>query len=346
MKKIKANGLILCFYRIFKRKEITEPYTSLKFIIFKAKHFSLVKSNIMKYIVNNKNRLWLFNNFNKDFKLYQKLFLTDLQKRSVIKDCISRLDHVPVQYILKQWYFRNNIFYIHNNVLIPRIETEKIVDLALEEIKSLINKRIKRNDLEKNKIKTLSFFEIGIGSGAIFISLLKEFEKLNIDFNKNNLQKQKLTLNCLGIDINENSCYVSNVNAKLLNISDEKFSIENVSFEIFIEKFIDDNKTKKFDFVISNPPYIKENSKTSMQKDVFSHEDHRALFSGEDGLDLIRKIILNSRNLVKKGGFVILEIDEDQTKGLVKLMIDNKYEKFFTEKDIFGKERFLIYYIN
>jgi len=83
-----------------------------------------------------------------------------------------------------------------------------------------------------------------------------------------------------------------------------------------------------------------------MQKDVLLHEDHKALFSGDDGLGLIRKIILNSRNLVKINGFVLLEIDEDQTNQLIDLMIQNKFNKFFTENDIFGKKRFFIYYIN
>ncbi len=102
----------------------------------------------------------------------------------------------------------------------------------------------------------------------------------------------------------------------------------------------------KFDFIISNPPYIKEEYKITMQKDVLLYEDHEALFSGDDGLSLIRKIIENSRSLVKKNGFVILEIDEDQTYKLIDLMIVNKFNKFFTEKDIFGKARFFIYFIN
>lgn len=83
-----------------------------------------------------------------------------------------------------------------------------------------------------------------------------------------------------------------------------------------------------------------------MQKDVLLHEDHKALFSGDDGLSLIKKIIHNSRNLVKKDGFVLLEIDEDQTNELTDLMIKNKFQKFFTEKDIFNKTRFFIFYIN
>lgn len=83
-----------------------------------------------------------------------------------------------------------------------------------------------------------------------------------------------------------------------------------------------------------------------MQKDVVLHEDHKALFSGDDGLSLIRNIIKNSRKLVKKNGFVLLEIDEDQSNELVKLMILHKFQRFFTEKDIFGKTRFFIFYIN
>ncbi len=83
-----------------------------------------------------------------------------------------------------------------------------------------------------------------------------------------------------------------------------------------------------------------------MQKDVLLHEDYRALFSGDDGLKLIREIILHSRKFVKNNGFVILEIDEDQKSKIIDLMILHKYEKFFTETDIFGKVRYFIYYIN
>jgi release factor glutamine methyltransferase len=83
-----------------------------------------------------------------------------------------------------------------------------------------------------------------------------------------------------------------------------------------------------------------------MQKDVLLHEDHRALFSGADGLSLIHTIIENTRKLVKKNGFVLLEIDEHQANQLVELMILNQFHKFFAEKDIFGKTRFFIYYVN
>jgi len=83
-----------------------------------------------------------------------------------------------------------------------------------------------------------------------------------------------------------------------------------------------------------------------MQKDVVLHEDHKALFSGEDGLDLITKIINNSRKLVKKNGFIILEIDEDQTDKIINLMILNNIQKYFSEADIFGKTRFFIFLIN
>ena len=80
-----------------------------------------------------------------------------------------------------------------------------------------------------------------------------------------------------------------------------------------------------------------------MQKEVILFEDERSLFSGDLGLDLIEEIIRNSSKILNEGGFVVLEVDEFHTKELVCLLIKNKFIRFHFEKDIYGKERFLIF---
>lgn len=228
------------FYRVFKTKGISEPYTSFKFLLFKSKYF-LNKHNPNKneLLIKNHNRLKLFPHFNKNLKK-QKFKLSKRQNRLFIEDCFKRLNHFPIQYILKQWYFRKKIFYVDYNILIPRIETEKIVDIAFDQMKILISKlnsdkTFKIN--EKNKSLKFNFLEIGIGSGNIFISILKDY-KIHFDKYFENHRKSSikhLNLQCVGIDLNENCCLVSKVNSALFTLPQEEFEIRNISFEQYLE---------------------------------------------------------------------------------------------------------------
>lgn len=101
----------------------------------------------------------------------------------------------------------------------------------------------------------------------------------------------------------------------------------------------------RFDFIISNPPYIKQDRKFEMQKEVILYEDERSLFSGIEGLDLIKEIVIESKSILKEKGFVVLEVDEFHSNEIINFLIEKGIFNFFFEKDIFEKNRFLIFSI-
>jgi HemK-like putative methylase len=167
----------------------------------------------------------------------------------------------------------------------------------------------------------LIFLEIGIGSGIIFLSLLKEFRSKQIE--------------CVEIDINPKCIGLSMYNAKLLEIPFDKFKLILCSLEQFMPE-------SQFDFIIPNPPYIANHFKSTLMKEL-DYESGLALFSGNDGLDLIRLIIKRSKELVKKGGFVILEISPEQEILLITLLLECQISYFLFYDDVFGRKRFLYY---
>jgi len=238
MYNFNSQKYIKYFYRIFKVKGISEPNTSLKFLLFKSKYFfNKVNTNKNKLITINHNRLKSFSHFNKTLKK-QKIKFNEREKRIFIEDCFKRLNHFPIQYILKQWFFRNKIFYVDYNVLIPRIETEKIIDIAFEEMDLLINKHIIDKFSCLNETLELKFLEIGIGSGIISISILKEYQYYFKHYFEDQKKKSlsNISLKCIGIDINEKCCLVSNINSLLLKLPEKEFEIKNISFEELFEK--------------------------------------------------------------------------------------------------------------
>lgn len=240
MHKYNSQKYIKYFYRKFKAKQISEPYTSLKFILFKTICFfnKINYSNINKQITYNHNRLKSFAFFNKKIKK-QIILLNEQQKLNFIKDCLKRLKHIPIQYILKQWYFRNKIFHVDYNVLIPRIETEQIIEIAFNQLELFVYKRLNnKDDFCENQTLELNFLEIGIGSGCIFITILKEYRKYFLNFFSKQKKKavNDISLKCIGIDINDKCCQVSRTNSILIDLPYKEYEIQNISFEEFIEK--------------------------------------------------------------------------------------------------------------
>ena len=156
--------------------------------------------------------------------------------------------------------------------MVPRPDTELIVD----------------NILSLTKYKNrLNILEIGIGSGCILLSILKE----------------KQNFYGTGIDVSQNCIKISKINGNKLNVS-SRLKL----FKSDIDKFI----IGKYDFIISNPPYISKHKLKYLEKDVVKFEPRLALDGGLDGLSEIRKVIKKSSELIKKNGKFILEIGFDQ----------------------------------
>ena len=196
-----------------------------------------------------------------------------------------RKNFEPIAYILNEKEFWKYNFKVNNEVFIPRPETEIIVSELLNLTKLNSSKQI---------------LDVGTGSGCLIISILKERP------------------NCYGtaIDINKKALKVAKSNAKMHHLAN-KIKFINID----IDKF----KHNKYDFIISNPPYIKNNEIQRLDNDIRLYEPLIALKAGIDGLSEIKKIIFKSKKLLKKNGKLIFEIGMNQEKIVKKLLKDSNF---------------------
>ena len=189
----------------------------------------------------------------------------------------------PVAYITGKKEFWNYEFKVKDGVLIPRPETEMIIDQVLK--------------LTANKTK-LNILDIGVGSGCILLSILKE----------------KREFLGTGVDISKKCIEISYLNSRNMNLKNRVK---------FFKTDIDNFNYGKYDLIISNPPYLKKLDFKYLDKDVANFEPKIALDGGIEGLSVIRKTIKKSSELIKKNGLFILEIAFDQ-KNIVKNLLRNK----------------------
>ena len=202
----------------------------------------------------------------------------------------------PIAYLTNKKEFWNEIFYIDKNVLIPRPDTEIIIE-------QLLKISLKRSQLQ--------VLDIGVGSGCILLSLLKE----------------RPNFYGTGIDICKNSINISKYNAKMLHL---KNRIR------FFHSSIDNFNIGKYDIVVSNPPYIEFLKLKYLEKDVFNYEPKLALNGGLDGFSMIRKVIEKTSVLIKKKGNFFLEIGFNQKSRVKEMLKENGFYINIILKD-YGK---------
>ena len=214
----------------------------------------------------------------------------------------ERATRKPIAYLLKKKFFWNSEFYVNKNTLIPRPDTEIILEQVLK--------------FTKNK-NYLNILDIGVGSGCILLSVLKE----------------RKNFYGTGIDISRNSLDICKMNAKKLLLERRvKF------FKSDVDKFA----IGKYDLVVSNPPYIKTSDLKYLESDVIMFEPKLALDGGLDGLSVIRKVIKKSSELLKKNGKFILEIGFDQKNKVIKLLNNKGFYINSTVKDLANNDRCII----
>ena len=255
---------------------------------------ALLDSEILMSKVLNKDRKFLIINpgckiVDKDYKNFRKLIN-------------SRLKRKPVAYLTGVKSFWKYDFKINEKVLIPRPETELLIEKVLE--------------YYKNK-ENINFLEIGIGSGCIILSILKE--------KKSFLGK--------GLDVSKDSLKVCKVNAKRLGL--------NSRLKLF-KSDIDNFILGKYDLIISNPPYIKNLDLKNLDDDIINYEPKKALDGGFDGLSEIRKVVKKSSELIKNRGKLILEIAHDQKNEVKKILENNNFYINKVVKDFAKKDRCII----
>ena len=255
---------------------------------------ALLDSELLLSKAINKSREFIILNSKYNIKEKDYLYFQELiNERSKGK---------PIAYLTGRKFFWKYEFEINNKVLIPRPDTEIIIEQVLNIYKT------------KNK---LNFLDIGVGSGCILLSILKERK----DF--------KAT----GIDINNHALNICNINAYKLGVKNRvtlfKSDIDKLSYG-------------KYDLVISNPPYIKKLDLRYLEKDIISFEPKLALDGGLDGISEIRKIIKKSSELIKNGGKLILEIAFNQKKEVKRLLKNNGFYINSVIKDLAKNDRCII----
>ena len=186
----------------------------------------------------------------------------------------------PIAYILKKKEFWRNIFYVDKNVLIPRPDTEILIEEAIK----LLNKK-----------QTKFVLDIGTGSGCIIISLAKE----------------RPNIVGTAIDISKSAIKVAKINAKMHHLKN-RIRFYNSSVDNFFKG--------KYDLIISNPPYISNLKIRYLVKDILGFEPLVSLKGGPDGSAILNRVIKKSSNLIKTGGKLVLEIGYDQRYMVTKLL--------------------------
>ena len=248
---------------------------------------------ILTKVINKKREEILLNGNN-------KLHNTDLKK---FRNYLFRRYHKePMAYILGYKHFWKHKFLTNKSVLIPRPDTELIVEETLKHL-----------PIDKSK----KILDVGTGSGCIVVSLIKERPK------------------CVAtaIDISIKALNVAKTNAKLHHL-ENKINFINID--------IDKYKSYNYDLIISNPPYINCVELNRLDDDIKFHEPKLALSGGSDGLRDLKKVIFKSKKLLKINGKLILEIGYKQKNQCVKILNENKFYINKISKDLSGKDRCIV----
>lgn len=217
----------------------------------------------------------------------------------------DRLNGRPIAYIVKNREFMALNFYVEEGVLIPRPDTEPLVEEVIELSKGM---------------KDVTIVDIGTGSGAISVSLAKYIKNSYV----------------YSLDISDKALSIGKKNAVNNEVDDK---IEFIKSDVFTG--IKD-RNLKLDIIVSNPPYIKKEDIKTLHTQVKDYEPYIALEGGEDGLDFYRTITEESLKYLKSNGILAFEVGHDQANDVCTIMKNHGYKKIYTKKDLQGIDRVVI----
>ncbi|ABV74002.1 tRNA (guanine-N(7)-)-methyltransferase [Rickettsia canadensis str. McKiel] len=241
-----------------------------------------------------------------------------------------RLKHEPIAYIIGVKEFYSREFIVNKHVLIPRGDTELLVDIVVALVKRC-HYRESRNPvnhymdtclrgydtrLQTNNIKIL---ELGTGSGCIAISLLCELPNANV----------------IATDISLDAIEVARNNALKHHVTDH--------IQIIHSNWFENIENQKFDFIVSNPPYISNTEKSEMAIETINYEPHLALFAEENGLQSYKTIAENAKKFLKQNGKLALEIGFKQKETVIQIFLDQGYNLENVYKDLQGYSRVILF---
>jgi release factor glutamine methyltransferase len=264
----------------------------------------LKEKKIPSYILDSE--LLLSKTLNKSREIILTNLNMDIEKKNfnIFKEyLIRRSKNEPLAYIFGEKEFWSKSFNVNKHTLIPRPETELLVEVLLKIFKG----------------KKISILDIGTGSGCIIVSLIT------------NLRQSVGT----GVDISKNAILTAEKNVVKYKLNN-RIKLLNKSFENIFNK--------KFDLIVSNPPYIEKKAIKNLSEDIKKYEPRMALDGGNDGLDLIKKVIYKSKDILKVNGTLALEIGNEQIKKVSKILIDCNFRIENVIKDYKNNVRCIIAY--
>ncbi len=257
----------------------------------------MLDSQIILAFLLNKNRIYLhINKFDEVSEEIEKKFNELIELRST---------GYPVKYITKSCEFMGMTFHIEEGVLIPRNDTEILVEVVINKIK-------------KENLKNIC--DVCSGSGVIGISLMKEIKDLNVQM----------------FDMSDRALEVSRKNAKKLNVIDNALIVKSNLLNYALENGV------KYDLIVSNPPYIKSKEIQNLMKDVKDFEPVSALDGGEDGLCFYRKITKESISCLNENGFLCYEIGYDERFDVINILKENGFKDIECYKDLSNYDRVVL----
>ena len=227
--------------------------------------------------------------------------ISNLKKKKYLQLIQRRSQKEPIAYILEEKEFWSKKFKVNNNTLIPRPETELIVE----------------NLVKNSEHKKINILDIGTGCGCILISLLSELKNSH----------------GTGIDISKKALEIAKENAKL-HLVNTRIRFINKSFEKLFNY--------KFDLIVSNPPYIEKPIIKNLHEDIKNFEPKIALDGGNDGLDVIKKLIYKAKYILKIRGKLALEIGNEQFKKVSNILRNNNFKIEKNIKDYKDNTRCLV----
>lgn len=274
-------------------------------VLLKKAYNILKENDIDSYIVDSqlllaytlkKDRLYILLNVDKD--------ISSEDEEKFFKLVEKRRNNMPIKYIIKRCEFMGIDFYINEGVLIPRPDTEILVETVLREI------------LE-NKYQDV--LDLCCGSGAIGLSIARFAKNVNVTLS----------------DVSDNALKVTNKNINRLKLTQVRVAKSDL-LNSFVESKV------KYDVIVSNPPYIESKEIENLMKDVKDYEPRLALDGGEDGLDFYKRIINESIKVLNIGGLIAFEIGYNQKEQVKKELINKCFVNIKSYKDLGGNDRVII----
>ena len=258
-------------------------------------------ANIADIVIEN------ITGFKKVDRLINKQFPLNEEQLQLLSDYTNELlKHKPVQYVLNEVWFAGMKLYVDENVLIPRPETEELVEWIVKTVAS-------------RKSQVASILDIGTGSGCIPVAL----------------KKKLLSVEVHALDISEEA----------LNVAKRNAAIQQTEINFHLLNILDKNlwrQLPKFDIIVSNPPYVTQGEASSMQKNVLQYEPHLALFvDDEDAMKFYKAIAEFGLYHLNNNGQIFFEINEMMGKQICDLLNQYRYLNIELKKDLQNKDRMI-----